>query len=1141
MSMESPSQQEIVEQLIADCLERLPEEGEAVVAAVCREYPAYAATVRELLGSLGRVGLIEPDGATSTASRDMVGPYRLLERIGKGGMGEVYLAEQQSPQRRVALKLLRSGHLLFTRSRERFRREIDAIAQLDHPGICPLFDAGETDGVPFLAMRYVEGETLAQHIATRRSNSLSQASTGVARAIDSTGREAVLEIVLLVEKLARALHHAHEKGLVHRDVKPGNVMITPEGEPVLLDFGLALTNVGDHSSLTLSGDLVGTPSYMSPEQVMGDRDIDRRTDVYSLGATLYEALTLRCPHEAPTRDALYRLILGRSEIRPASTQNRAIPRDLEIVIETALDRDANRRYATALAFANDLRCVREHRPIAAQPIGAWLRLRRWAQRRPAAATALAATLTLLVAGLAFTLVALAALARENRTARALGLAGAAADQVRSNPTRAMLLALHAIELEDRIETRSALHRALTANHERRVFTPADRLTGADALPDGSRFVTGSLGNKIQLWSRNGEQLWERALTAVPVPRRGIAVLQFAGTDRILAGNRKGEVCLFDLDGVKLDRYDSQRWLRSPPIGPMARQESPIVLRHNGAVVLLAVAGDQRNRLEVVQELAQEGPARTVVFHPDGSWLATAAQVKMRGHLWQRMPSGKYRDAGPLLPKPAAITSFAFSDMRLVVGIRDAANVSIDLETGTRTTFGSGTAVSVLEGGRGFIETTVGGGFTLTNASQQATTEERERRSGHVLGPATTSATGERFAASYIDGSIGVFDHRGHAEATLLGHVTQPRQVRFIRDGQELFSFASGRSARLWTVDDPLLARRVADRVWLSSIRPDGTRLVSESDKLVMYDSRWSQRRQLTEAGTFFATPAFGWSTDGRRIAVVEGAELRVIDVDTGEVVFRHRDEVQQHGAYCWLPRSNQIMRFSGLSYPFGASVIDIETGAETALRVGQGEIWSVTPLPDGTGVLIARSGGQVQLFERVGSSWQRQASVQTGGTRAVAITPDGQTILLGTDDGLVLPYRINPPGNGNRLAPSGEPFLGHRLLVVSVCCSPDGQLVATTSLDGTARLWRLDGTPLAVLEGPPCRVNGAAFTPDGRQLLTGHADGTVRTWFVQTEYLVAAAKQRCSRNSFTADELRTYQPLLGTGSQQPAGGSRESR
>ena len=343
-----------------------------------------------------------------------LGPYRIQKELGRGGQGIVYKAEDTRLNRIVALKVLTGLGPGSEETVQRFRREAEVASKLNHPGICAVLDAGVHDGVPFMAMQYVEGDSLAEKIA----GSEASAQTSIFSSFDddeesgrddsgkpsssTTTKREILEILTLFEKAARAIHAAHEAGVVHRDIKPGNIMVTEEGDPILLDFGLARSDDMDLQTLTRTGDLFGTPAYMSPEQLMGQRlRLDRRTDVYSLGASLFECLTLKRPFEAATREALYQQIMTRDASDPRKL-NPHVPPELKVVLETALEKDRDRRYQTAADFADDLARVRKLEPIAAKPASAWLRSKRWAQRNPVVATLSAALLLFLSAGLAWT-------------------------------------------------------------------------------------------------------------------------------------------------------------------------------------------------------------------------------------------------------------------------------------------------------------------------------------------------------------------------------------------------------------------------------------------------------------------------------------------------------------------------------------------------------------------------------------------------------------------------------------------------------------------------------------------------------------------------------------------------------------------
>ncbi|MFG0318906.1 MAG: serine/threonine-protein kinase, partial [Planctomycetota bacterium JB042] len=398
----------LLRELMEECLDRVETDGLAVIDDVCDRHPEIATDLRRRLKQLFDLGLLgESPAASEREFPERLGDFRLLRCLGGGGMGVVYLAEQESLGRRVALKLVRPEHLYFPGARERFRREAEAVARLKHPGIVAIHAVGEENGLPFFAMERVEGASLAEVIrcvveSGRRSrgkdlaNAIAAASGSevdpTVGAFAGTWSEAMLRIA---RDVARALDHAHKQGVLHRDVKPSNVMITPAGRVLLLDFGLA--SLGDAEPITRSGSALGSMAYMAPEQVRGEAErVDERTDVYALGVTLYELLALARPYpENDVTQLQLRIVSGDAP----SLRRRApdVPWDAETVCLKAMDPAPERRYASAAAFARDLDNVLELRPIEAARAGPIRRLRKWARRRPAAAVALALSAVLATA------------------------------------------------------------------------------------------------------------------------------------------------------------------------------------------------------------------------------------------------------------------------------------------------------------------------------------------------------------------------------------------------------------------------------------------------------------------------------------------------------------------------------------------------------------------------------------------------------------------------------------------------------------------------------------------------------------------------------------------------------------------------
>jgi serine/threonine protein kinase/Flp pilus assembly protein TadD len=342
---------------------------------------------------------IDRRASPDTPIPDRIGPYRIVREIGRGGMGVVLEALEEKLGRRVALKVLPAELLSNAPARARFRREAEVAARLDHSGIATIYGAGVESDHPWIAMRYVEGVTLARAIAEARERHAS--GVRLSRSNES-GTAAALTIAACLAKVARALHSAHAQGIVHRDVKPSNIIVGADDSPVLVDFGLAFAEDPSLHTLTRTGETAGTPAYLAPESVSGElARPDVQSDVYALGVTLYECLTLRRPFDGPTPAALYHAVLSGRPVEVRAL-NPAVPRDLAVVTATAMERDRSRRYRSAAALADDLEACVARRPIAARPVPLHGRALRWIRREPRQALLVgllsAATIALAVFG-----------------------------------------------------------------------------------------------------------------------------------------------------------------------------------------------------------------------------------------------------------------------------------------------------------------------------------------------------------------------------------------------------------------------------------------------------------------------------------------------------------------------------------------------------------------------------------------------------------------------------------------------------------------------------------------------------------------------------------------------------------------------
>jgi TolB-like protein/Flp pilus assembly protein TadD len=354
------------------------------VAAYSAEAAAKAGSARA--GDPGRVdepprveaNAAAPQNKKSTRTAELLGElgdYELLEEVGRGGQGVVFRARQKSLNRTIALKVISLGQWASKAHLKRFRLEAEAAARLEHPGIVPIHEVGERDGSCYFSMKFVEGGQLDE-VVRREPMPIRRAAE-------------------LIAKVARTVHYAHEHGILHRDIKPGNILLDAKGEPHLTDFGLARL-VESESSVTQTLDVLGTPSYMAPEQAVGNNvGVSSATDVYGLGAVLYQLLTAQPPFAGGTTYETIKLLLD-TEPRPPRLLNPKVDRDLSTICLKCLEKDPKRRYSSALALAEDLERWLKHEPIAARRVGPLVRGRKWVRRNPSIAVMAAMLLALAV-------------------------------------------------------------------------------------------------------------------------------------------------------------------------------------------------------------------------------------------------------------------------------------------------------------------------------------------------------------------------------------------------------------------------------------------------------------------------------------------------------------------------------------------------------------------------------------------------------------------------------------------------------------------------------------------------------------------------------------------------------------------------
>src|SRR5215472_548883 len=403
-----------IKAILADALERVPEERETFVSEACGQDRSLRAEIESLLSAYeSSVGLSESKLTTQLVDAAQIsrpiGPYRLIRKLGEGGMGQVWLAEQTAPvKRRVALKLIKGG-MYDSTSLVRFQNERQSLALMDHPAIAKVFDAGATpDGQPYFAMEYVAGVPITDYCDEKKLT--------------------IAERIELLMQVCDGVQHAHQKTIIHRDLKPANILVVEiDGKPLprIIDFGLAKATVPEFmgaAQFTVIGSFLGTPGYVSPEQAdPGIQDVDTRTDVYSLGAVLYVLLTGSLPFDSerwkrrPIDEAL-RQLREEDPPRPSTKAGRqddatktvaeargtepkqlvsALRGDLDWIAIRALERDRRRRYATPAEFAEDLRRYLRNEPVQARPASLLYRAHKYA-RRHRVAVAIASLLSVVL-------------------------------------------------------------------------------------------------------------------------------------------------------------------------------------------------------------------------------------------------------------------------------------------------------------------------------------------------------------------------------------------------------------------------------------------------------------------------------------------------------------------------------------------------------------------------------------------------------------------------------------------------------------------------------------------------------------------------------------------------------------------------
>jgi WD40 repeat protein/tRNA A-37 threonylcarbamoyl transferase component Bud32 len=1056
------------------------------VAAYCRRFPQFAPQLQPLTA------------AAENRAWPTVPGYEILSELGRGGMGVVYKARQVGLKRLVALKMIRNHDLAGPTDLARFKNEAEALAVLQHPNIVQIHEVGAIDGAPYLSLEYVDGG-----------------------ALDRKVKEQPLTLpaaVELVETLARAVHAAHLRGIIHRDLKPGNVLLTRTGQPKITDFGVA-KKLEDPNLRTQTGAVLGTPNYMAPEQARGrTRETGPAADVYSLGAILYDLITGQPPFMAASPLETLQEVFDQEPV-PPRVLNRAVSRDLETICLKCLQKERDRRYASAELLADDLKHLREGQPILARPVSRRERVYRWCRRNPLVAGLLASVAGIFLA--AFVLVSWSYWqAVEARDAAVRREKAERWERYRANLAAAgSALELHNVSAaEHALEQAPPEHRGWEWRHFHSQLDAAVAVLPIMA-PDpffGPTFALRPDGRQIAVGTREGQvQWWDvasgRQVSAENLHQKRVNVLRYSPDGRwlasgsddatvrigdartaqpgaVLRGHRAAIFSLtFDPDGAQLASTDA---------------DSTLCLWH-----LKGGAWTRRQRERFQALIAPP------VFTPDGTRLAFASGPKV--FVWD---ANKGRSVYTLDKHTATVTHLAISwDGRWLASCSSHPENLIrvwELATGREHV--------ALAGHRNGVWDVAFSpdGTRLVSASEDQTLCLWDVKAGTLFrvlsdhrGPvryAAFSPDGTRLVSGSADGTARLSEVKsGDLLAVLAGHRAAIIQVSFDRDGSRIVTAAADGTVRIWDTRlfEALLLRGhesyVYDAVW----SPDGSQVASAGwDNMArLWDARTGRTlRALKHPAPIVSSAAY----DARGARLVTLA--RYLEDDRGRDITLW-DTASGTMQRTWhLPTSNwkdsrAVFNPAGDQIAVGDSqgavhLFDPARGAEVAVLTGhQGEVLDLAFRPDGTQLASSSADGTVRLWDPVGGGELAVLTGHQADVWRVVYSPDGRWLASGSADKSVRLWNADT----HELVAE----LPHGSTVYGLAFSLDGTRLATGCADNSIRLWDLEThQEVARLPGHRSYVHALAFSRDGTRLVSASGDFTLRVWETRSAQERARAK-----------------------------------